>query len=69
MASPLPEILKAWFQENGDGGACAREFVQLAEQMAKRQDYLPLELLAAKSGFTLVKLPTQTRMPRASKAR
>ena len=68
MASPLPEILKAWFQEGGEDGACVRDFIRLVEQMVRRQDYLPLELLAAKSGFMLVKRTNQPTMGRPSRA-
>lgn len=53
MPSPLPAIVEAWFRESGHIQPDCSLIDFLADEMIRRKDFLPLELLAAKAGFIL----------------
>lgn len=53
MPSPLPEIVAAWFRESGRAVEDCTLIEQLVNDMVRRGDFLPLELMAAKAGFGL----------------
>ena len=54
MSQVLPCIIDAWLAEDGAPPMEAEAVQSLLALMESRQDYLPLELIAARLGFALV---------------